>query len=125
MEHLMAILYVDDEPINLELIRIIFKKTFTVYTTETAQEGIAILNSHSEIKVVISDMKMPGMDGIEFSKEVRELFPNIVFIILTGYDISSEISEALKLGYIDKYFCKPFNKNVIERTIRDYFEKQG
>ncbi|MBN1416303.1 MAG: response regulator [Bacteroidales bacterium] len=118
-----TLLYVDDEPLNLQLFSYNFEKKFTVKTAESGNAGLEILKNESAISVVISDMKMPGMNGIEFIKEAKRQFPDIVFFILTGYDISCEIESALKEQLILGYFRKPFNIKEIEESIQEVLGK--
>jgi response regulator RpfG family c-di-GMP phosphodiesterase len=106
----ITILYVDDEQINLELFKVVFKSAFEVLVANSALLGLEILDTNPEIKVVISDMRMPGMNGIEFIKKAKLSYTNIVYYILTGYEISDEIKEAIETNLINKYFKKPFNK---------------
>ncbi|PKP36390.1 MAG: response regulator [Bacteroidetes bacterium HGW-Bacteroidetes-15] len=113
----VCILYVDDEPMNLKIFELSFKNKFTVYTALSGYEGMEILKKHSNICVVVSDMRMPKMDGIEFITLAKKEFPNIVFFILTGYDITEQISAALNNSLINKYFRKPFNFNEIHSSI--------
>ncbi|MBN1143741.1 MAG: response regulator [Bacteroidales bacterium] len=117
MSNKPVLLYVDDEPLNLKLFAINFRNKFDVVTSESPYEGMDILKSNSQIGVVISDMKMPGMSGIEFIRQARQEFPNLVYFILTGFDITEEISSALNEGLISKYFRKPFNINEVEASI--------
>lgn len=119
MNDLPAILYVDDEPINVMLFSASFKKKFNVLTAESGYHGLEKLKAQSHTKVVISDMKMPGMDGIEFIRIAKDDFPEISYFILTGYDITDEILEALNDGLINKYFRKPYNLEEIEAAIRE------
>ena len=102
-------MYVDDEIINLQLFKINFSEEFEVLTAENGMEGIEVLNSNHDTAVVVSDMKMPGMNGIEFIKKSKVIFPEISYFILTGYEITNEIQEALNCGLIIKYFRKPIN----------------
>ena len=111
------VLYVDDEPINLMLFKANFKNKFNVITAESGKQGLNQLKNNPDTKVVISDMKMPGMTGIEFIRLAKLDYPNISFYILTGFDITDEISQALKDQLIHKYFRKPFNINEIENAI--------
>jgi len=67
--------------------------------------------------VVISDMKMPQMNGIEFITRARQKRPNIHYYILTGFEITDEIQSALNSKIIRKYFRKPFNMNEISSEI--------
>lgn len=68
-------------------------------------------------------MKMLGMNGIEFIRLAKKDFPNISFYILTGFDITDEISEALEKRLIHKYFRKSFNIKEIEAAILEAVEK--
>ncbi|MBN2521033.1 MAG: response regulator [Bacteroidales bacterium] len=113
------ILYVDDEPINLQLFKINFDKKYEVFVADDGFQGLELLNNELDILVVISDMKMPKMNGVEFIKKAKEQFPDKKFYILTGYEINSEIQDALNSGLILRYFSKPFNIKEIEKTISD------
>lgn len=113
----VSLLYVDDEPINLKIFELSFKNRFKIFTALSGQEGLEILKNQPDITVVVSDMRMPGMNGLEFIKLARKDFSNILFFILTGYDITDEISDALHDKVIYKYFRKPFNAGEIEQTI--------
>ncbi|KAB2868877.1 MAG: response regulator [Bacteroidales bacterium] len=117
MEELVSVLYVDDEPMNLMLFNINFKKKYNVITALSGEEGLEKLSQNPKILVVISDMKMPGMNGIEFISQAKKSYPNIIFYILTGYDITPEIAQALKDKLINHYFSKPFNIDEIEQSI--------
>ena len=115
----VKLLYVDDEDINLELFGIVFKTKFDVLTAKSASEGLNTLENNQDIMVVISDMKMPGLNGIEFIKIAKDKNQNIVYFILTGFEITDEISDALNNNLINKYFKKPFNSKEIESSITE------
>jgi two-component system response regulator (stage 0 sporulation protein F) len=117
MDQLKKILYIDDEPTNLLLFQINFEKRFNVITGLSGFDGLELLNTHQDITVVISDMKMPLMNGIQFIQKARILYPEIVYFILTGFEITIEIEDALKNGIICEYFQKPFKINEIYDTI--------
>ena len=119
MTEKITLLYVDDEPINLKLFELNFRKKYNVITAESGFEGIKQLNSNPQTKIVISDMKMPGMNGIEFIKLAKKDYPQIAFFILTGFDITEEIADALNERLIHKYFRKPFNLKDIECSIEE------
>jgi response regulator RpfG family c-di-GMP phosphodiesterase len=117
MKKNITILYVDDEPINLKIFDINFRKNFNILTALSGTEGLEKLKDNKDIIVVISDMKMPGMNGIEFIKTAREQHSHVFYFILTGYDITHEISEALDNNILQKYFRKPFNIKEISEAI--------
>lgn len=114
-----SILYVDDEPMNLLLFSENFENRFIVYTAESGIEGLKELEEHISIEVVVSDMHMPVINGIEFIKRAKNNFPHIIFFILTGYNITPEIDAALESGLIAEYFNKPFNIEAIEKSINN------
>lgn len=120
METKTKILYVDDEFINLELFQINFSTNYEVLIAENGFDGLKIINNQSDIAIVISDMKMPYMDGIEFIKKAKEIYPYMKYFILTGFEITQKIKEALDSGLILKCFSKPFNINDIDTTIRNH-----
>lgn len=112
-----TILYVDDEPLNLMLFKANFKNKFNVHTAESGYKRLELLKEIPDTNIVISDMKMPGINGLEFIRLAKKEFPRISFYILTGFDITDEISQAIEDGLIHKYFRKPFNIKEIESAI--------
>jgi len=117
MNENITILYVDDETINLQIFEINFRKKYKVITAMSGKEGLEKLEGHNDILVVVSDMKMPGMNGIEFIKKAKETHEHVVYFILTGFDITEEISDAIKDNTINQYFRKPFNMKEINMAI--------
>jgi two-component system, response regulator, stage 0 sporulation protein F len=121
MDNIITLLYVDDETINLKLFEIYFKDKFNVITASSGFDGLEKLKEDPLISVVVSNMRMPGMNGIEFIRLAREQFPGVIYFLLSGYDITDEIEQALKEHVISKYFKKPFNMREIELSINDVF----
>jgi len=121
MREKIKILYVDDEPINLMLFEHTFQAKYETKIASSGWDGLEELHNDSGIKIVISDMRMPGMNGLEFITQAKEMYPHILFYILTGYDISEEIAAALKDGLIHKYFQKPFKMVEIDKAISEAF----
>ena len=117
MKKKITILYVDDEPINIMLFKQMFEKKYTVHSAESGFDGLKMLEITSGIEVIISDMRMPGMNGLEFIKKAKAKYPEILFYILTGYSITPEIQESLEIGLISRYFQKPFNLLEIDSAI--------
>jgi len=111
------VLYVDDEPINLQLFQLNFSKAFDINVADSGMTALELLKGNNGFHAIISDMKMPRMSGIEFIRAAKNLYPHLKFFILSGYDISSEVQESIKNGLIVRYFRKPFNKSEIEECI--------
>ncbi|HEX2976256.1 MAG TPA: response regulator [Bacteroidales bacterium] len=111
------ILYVDDEFINLKLFEVKFGSSYNIITAAEGDKGLELISSFPGVRIVISDMKMPGMNGIEFITRARERVPKADFFLITGYELNDEISCACKSGLIRKFFCKPINFNEISFEI--------
>ena len=114
-----TVLYVDDEELNLMLFSASFEKIYSIITTNSGNKALDKLELNPEINVVVSDMKMPEMNGVEFIKIAKEQYKNIAFFILTGYEKNKEIVEALDSGLIIKYFGKPFDIKEIGDSIQE------
>lgn len=110
------ILYVDDEEQNIFLFEVIFGHLYKVHTATSGERGLEILNSNT-IDVVITDLHMPNMNGLEFINLASTNFEDIPYFVLSGYSFNQAIEEAMKAGLIKKYFRKPFNKDEIELAI--------
>lgn len=117
MTEKVKILYVDDEELNLEVFKIHFGNNYHVKVARNGLEGLEYLEEHKDIAVIISDMKMPKMNGLEFIQEAKKLYPLKKCFILTGFEVSDEIQSALKDELILEYFKKPFNIREIEHTV--------
>lgn len=113
------ILYIDDEPINLELFMYNFEDNYNVITACSGEKGLEYLLKYPNIKVVISDMKMPKMNGLEFISKAKETYSDKKYFILTGFNITSEMKWAIESKLILKYFRKPFNINEIRTSIEE------
>lgn len=111
------VLFVDDEEnILTSLKRLMRKHPMQCFFANSGEEGLAILKNE-EVDVIISDMRMPNMDGAEFLAKCREKWPKTVRILLTGHsDISATIS-ALNRGGIYRYLSKPWDDQELLETI--------
>lgn len=117
------ILIVDDEINIIEAIKRVFiDEPYTIITTNNPHKGLEILHQ-DEIKLVISDEKMPEMSGSEFLSIVRNEFPHIIRIILTGYASLDSAIKAINSGEIYRYLTKPWDEMHLKLTVRDAIEK--
>jgi two-component system response regulator (stage 0 sporulation protein F) len=113
------ILYVDDEIVNLELFVRMFQRKYEVATGLSGAEGLEMLAADPNIQLVISDMRMPGLTGLEFIRRAKAHHPQLPFFILTGFAITREIEEALENGTVRSYFQKPFNRDDLDAAIAE------
>ncbi|MBW1979874.1 MAG: sigma 54-interacting transcriptional regulator [Deltaproteobacteria bacterium] len=112
-----TILIVDDEKNYLQVLEaLLLDEGYEVHTAESAEGGLDIVASH-DLDVVITDMKMPGIDGIEFLSEVRTRQPDLPVIMMTAYATVEKAVEAMKKGAFD-YITKPFKNEELKVTIR-------
>ena len=116
----ITILYVDDEEINLFLFQHQFKAKYNVLVASSPLQGLEILQNNSDdIIVVISDMRMPKMNGLEFISQAKEKYNKLFYFILTAFDYDDDINAALEEKLIHKFFSKPFDFDEIDKAIQD------
>lgn len=113
-----TLLFVDDEPSILSSLRRLFRPLgYTIHVAESGARGLELLAEHS-IDLVISDMRMPQMDGARFLEEVRNRWPAVMRILLTGYaDVTSTVA-AINRGEIYRYISKPWDDNEIVLVVQ-------
>ncbi len=113
------VLIIDDELGPRESLRILLKKEYDVLTADSVSRGLELLRDHSP-DVVVSDIRMPGVNGIEGLKLIREINSDVPVIMLTGYGALETAQEAIRLGAND-YMKKPFDANdmlnIIKRNV--------
>jgi len=114
---LPRILYIDDEVINLELLQLTFMNDFEVLIAESAEKGLNLLALNPDIHVLISDLKMPVMNGLDFIKVVKENHPEKICMLLTGFMESDVMLEGFNKELIFRYLMKPWNKDELKETI--------
>lgn len=121
----LCILCVDDEPNILSALRRLFRSQgFSVKIADSGKAGLEILASE-KIDLVISDMRMPEMDGTQFLEQVKNRWPDTPRLLLTGYaDISSTIG-AINRGEIYRYITKPWDDADICLVVRQALERQA
>jgi len=120
---MMTILCVDDEPNILSSLRRLFRgKGYEVLTAISGAQGLELL-AQQPVDLVISDMRMPEMDGARFLAQVRERWPNTVRLLLTGYSDVQSIQDAINCGEIYRYITKPWDDNDILLIVRHALER--
>ena len=120
MTESIRVLCVDDEENILKSIRrLLADEDIEVLTATSGEQGLEILRSATDIGVIVSDQRMPGICGAEFLQQAREIVPDVPRIMLTGYaDITATI-DAINKGGSYRYISKPWNDEELIRTIQD------
>jgi DNA-binding NtrC family response regulator len=120
----LKLMVVDDEPDNLDLLYRTFRRDFQVYRATDALTGLDILDKEGEMAVIISDQRMPQMNGTEFLGRTVERFPDTMRILLTGFTDVEDLVEAINSGQVFKYITKPWKpdrlKAVVEQAVDIY-----
>lgn len=121
----VTLLFVDDEANILNSLKRLFRPLgYRIFTAEGGAAGLQVFEQNA-IDLVISDMRMPEMNGAEFLEKVRAKWPDTVRILLTGYaDVGSTIA-AINKGEIYRYIAKPWDDNDIVLTVKHALERKN
>jgi signal transduction histidine kinase len=117
------LLIVDDEPEVLSSLRSLFRREFKVLTAERADQALDILRLGTEVHVVITDQRMPGMTGTELLSKVREEFPDVIRLMMTGYSDVNSVVNAVNEGNVYRYIGKPWDPEELTAVIRHAFDQ--
>jgi len=111
------VLFVDDDKNALDGYKRVLRGVFDVETALDSNQAFAAIQVFGPFEVVISDMKMPGMDGAEFLARVRQLAPNSVRMVLSGHKDIDRAIEAVNEGRIFRYLTKPCKRDDLIHAI--------
>ena len=122
----IKILCVDDERNVLKSLRRLFmdEENYEILLAESGEEGLEILAEQEGIRLVVSDYRMPGMNGVEFLARVCEKWPDTIRIVLSGYADTAAVVEAINLGQIYKFIPKPWNDEELKSAISAALQHQ-
>lgn len=126
MGEMIKILCVDDERNVLKALRRLFmdEDDYDIMVAESGEEGLEILAEETDVRLVVSDYRMPGMNGVEFLAQVYEKWPDTIRIVLSGYADTAAVVEAINLGQIYKFIPKPWNDEELKTAISTALQHQ-
>jgi two-component system, probable response regulator PhcQ len=117
-----TILIVDDEEMILKSIcRILRNEDYRILKAKNGEKGLGILKDH-DVHLVMSDQKMPGMNGIDFLKQIKKDYPQILTMMLTGNAEIEIAMNAINEAGVYKFILKPWDDNNLKVTIRRALE---
>lgn len=117
-----TVMLVDDEiQILKTLKRLFFNCPYEIVYMTSAMEALEYLKNEP-IDLIITDVRMPQMDGIEFLKIVKGLYPSTIRVVLSGYTDSSAIYKALEMNLVKMYIFKPWDSDELVKTVEQLFE---
>lgn len=123
IDEIVQILCVDDEENVLKsLCRLFMDDDYDLITATSGEAGLEELDNNPDVQLVISDYRMPGMNGVDFLKEVCVRRPDTVRIVLSGYADTAAIVAAINEGQIYKFIAKPWNDDELRVTIAKALE---
>ena len=118
------VLLVDDEaPFVETMTKRLTKRKLEVKTASNGPEALTVLDKHPAVEVVILDVKMPGMDGVETLKEIKKRHPLVEVIMLTGHATVETAIEGMKLGALD-YLMKPCEMDLLMAKVEEAAAKK-
>jgi DNA-binding NtrC family response regulator len=117
------LLVVDDKPNFLALFRRIARDEFDVLTASDAADALGILGQE-QVDVIVSDVKMPGLGGLDLLMQVKTRYPDVEFILMTAFAHVPDAVKAMKAGAFH-YLTKPFDPDVALALIREALAKRG
>ena len=119
------LLIVDDEQIVIDAVKFIVKKEIdNIIVEATASTGREAIKAASEVRpdIVLMDIRMPGINGIEAIKEIKKIYSDVQFVIMSAYEQFEFAKQSVELGVID-YLMKPVNKGRLISTLRKITDK--
>jgi response regulator RpfG family c-di-GMP phosphodiesterase len=117
-----TVLFVDDEANILSALRRLFRpRGYVIHIAESGAAALAILEKEP-VDLVVSDMRMPEMNGAQLLEQVRNRWPETVRILLTGYSEMNATVDAINKGGIYRYIAKPWEENDLAMTVRNALE---
>jgi len=120
MEERTILLVDDEENILRSLERLLRRDGYRILKAAGGEAGLELLKEHT-VGVIVSDQRMPGMTGVEFLSQVKELYPQTVRIVLSGYTELKSVTDAINKGAIYKFLTKPWEDDLLRHNIEEAF----
>ncbi len=119
-----TILIVDDEINNLQLLKRTFRNKYKILTASNGLEGLETLKRNIDnISLIVSDHKMPIMEGTKFLEEANSIAPDVIKILLTGFSDVEIITDAVNKCNLYQYILKPFNPEELQEIVKNGLDK--
>ena len=118
-----TLLILDDEDnIRRSLTRLLRRDGYHILVAASATEAFDLLATH-RVQVILSDQRMPGMSGTEFLSQVKEMYPDTVRMVLSGFTDLSSVTEAINRGAIYKFLTKPWDDEALRAQVLEAFRR--
>ena len=120
-----TVLLVDDESAILETLALQLRRDHQVLTAESGHDALRVLASSGPVAAVISDLRMPGMDGVELLRRIQLEYPDTTRVLHTAQSDLSAAIAAINDGGVYRYLAKPVNTDELRATVREAVELHG
>ena len=124
----LTLLLVDDEKRILESLTELLSNDYRILTAKSGEEALALFTEHRP-ELVLCDQRMPGKTGIELLKELRDLEPGTIRMLITGYSDIDVVIEAVNEQVLHRYVTKPWENEELVKTVAEaasrYLEESG
>lgn len=118
----ITILIGEDEPVNYKLLEMILMKTKArLLHGNTGAEVVEILKANPQVSLILMDIKMPDLDGVEATLEIRKFNPEIPIIAQTAYALEEEKTKCMESGF-NGYVTKPINRKNLISLMQSFFD---
>lgn len=118
-----TLLLVDDEEnITSSLVRLLRRDGYHILCANSGEAGLALL-AENDVGVIISDQRMPGMTGVEFLGKVKEMYPDTVRVVLSGYTELNTVTDAINRGAVYKFLTKPWEDELLRANVEEAFQR--
>ena len=115
-----VILIAEDDEFNLLFLNtLLHEEDYKIISAVNGEEAVNLCRSHSEISLVLMDIKMPVMDGIEATREIKSFRQNLPIIAVSAYCMDDDKNRLIEAGF-DDFVFKPVNKNILMEKVSEY-----
>jgi response regulator RpfG family c-di-GMP phosphodiesterase len=121
MTERLLLLVDDDKNVASSLVRLLRRDGYKILCADSGQEGLKLLESYT-FGVIISDQRMPDMTGVEFLSQVKEIYPDTVRIVLSGYTELNSVVDAINKGAVYRFLTKPWDDQMVRAYVAEAFQ---
>ena len=115
----IKILYIDDEVNNLNGFKAAFRMDYNILLAENTVIALELLEKNADIRVIVSDQRMPNQTGVQFFQSILTTFPKPIRILLTGYTDIEAVIDSINMGHIFRYIRKPWNEMDVVSALEE------
>jgi two-component system, NtrC family, response regulator HupR/HoxA len=118
------LLAVDDEPDMLDFLERVFRSEYEVLRAGSGEEALAVLDQ-SAVDIIVTDQKMPRITGVQLLERIRDRFPQLVKVLVSGYTDVPDIQRAVEQCHIHQYVVKPVDSERLREAVREATARQA